>query len=335
MKTSGTTFAHDAIEHHAAGHFWRSGRDVWILDLRTSAGLPTAREPWAFEDVAWADIPVAIEHIVKQVGRERGRAAPVQVDVLAHCIGAVMLGMALLSDASRLPGHPAQPRRFPAELSRLNSSIRKVVLSQKGFCVDYTDANILRSHLMNYLKGALSGGYDLRPSPWPSLRERLCDTLLNTLPYPPDEASTAWGRLLREPWGATRRRMDALYERTFNLQAMPTRVLEQIDDFFGPLNLETLSQVMHFARDPWISDARGNRAVFDQQRLRHWPRGGTLLLSAADNGLVNPHTSRRMQDALQTHGIPNVSRQVYAGGHQDGLIGQRSLDLWKRVEAFL
>lgn len=334
-SASGTTFAHDAIKHHAAGHFWRIGRDVWILDLRTSAGMPTAREPWTFEDAAWADIPVAIDHIARQLGRERGLQTPVQVDVFAHCIGAVMLSMALLSDASQLPADPAQPKRYPAELGRLNGSIRKLVLSQKGFCVDYTDANILRSYLMNHMKAALTGGYSFRPPPWPRLRDRLYDALLNTLPYPPDEPRKATVWRWREPWGASRRRMDALYERTFNLQHMPLRVLERIDDLFGPLNLETLSQVIHFARDPWVSDAQGNKAVFDQTRLLDWPRGGTLLLSASENGLVNPHTSRRMHEALQAYGIPNVSRQVYVGGHQDGLIGNRSHELWQLVEDFL
>jgi hypothetical protein len=129
--------------------------------------------------------------------------------------------------------------------------------------------------------------------------------------------------------------MDALFERTFNIQNMPRAVLERIDDFFGPVNLETLSQAIHFARNPWISDARGNQSVFSQARLQHWPGAGTLLFSAKDSGMVNPHTSQRMQEAFTNSGVPNVQRKLVSGGHQDSLIGHRSRDLWRLVEDFL
>jgi hypothetical protein len=59
-SASGTTFAHPALDPHMAGFLFERGRDVWILDMRTSAGMPTARMPWAFEDVALADIPAAV-----------------------------------------------------------------------------------------------------------------------------------------------------------------------------------------------------------------------------------------------------------------------------------
>ena len=333
-SASGTTFAHNAIEHHAAGHFWRSGRDIWILDLRTSAGMPTARDPWTFEDVAWADIPVAIDHIAQQVCRERG-GQPVQVDVFAHCIGAVMLSMALLTDPNHLTQPTGQPQRHRAALALLPGHLHKIVLSQKGFCVDYTDANILRSYLINQVKAALEGGRSFRSPPLPRQRDRLFDAFLNTLPYPPEEWPAEHPWWSRVPWSTTRRRLDALFERTFNIQNMPRAVLERIDDFFGPVNLQTLSQVIHFARYPWISDARGNRSVFPKTRLQHWPRAGTLLLSAKDSGMVNPHTSQRMQQAFDGLGIPNVQRSLVSGGHQDSLIGHWSRDLWCLVEDFL
>ena len=331
-SASGTTFAHDAIEHHAAGHFWRRGRDVWILDLRTSAGLPTAMEPWAFEDVAWADIPVAIDHVVQLIKRERGSAIPVQVDVFAHCIGAVMLSMALLGEPGSLLADADQPKRYPDELAQLPVHIRKLVLSQKGFYVEYTDANILRSYLINFFSAALAGGYSFRPPPLPRLGDRLYDAFLNTLPYPPDEWPLEHPWFARVPWSTTRRRMDALYERTFNFRQMPPTVLERIDDFFGPLNLETVAQVIHLARRRQIT--RKDGTLIQLTHINKWPVGGTLLLSAKDNGMVNPHTSLAMASTLQHFGIPH-QRELLQGGHQDVLIGHGAMDTWNKVEAFL
>jgi hypothetical protein len=331
-SASGTSFAHNAIRHNAARHFWESGRDVWVLDLRTSVGMPTAREPWAFEDAAWADIPVAINHIALQVGRERGqRRTP--VDVFAHCIGAVMLSMALLSHTNALPAGPDLPKRYPPELRRLRRNIRKLVLSQKGFAVEYTDANVLRAYLLNFFKAALSGGYSFRPPVVPRARDQFFDGFLNTLPYPSSEwqREHPWWR--RVPWGTTRRRMDALYERTFNIERMPREVLERIDDFFGPLNLDTVAQVIHMAREGRATD-RSGRPVPEPDR-RHWPKTGTLLLSAQDNGMVNPHTSLTMLAMLSGAGVPGVRRALLDGGHQDVLIGKPAQKTWHIVEAFL
>jgi hypothetical protein len=139
----------------------------------------------------------------------------------------------------------------------------------------------------------------------------------------------------RTPWGATRRRMDALYERTFNVERMPDPVLSRIDDFFGPLNLETVSQVINFARDVQVSDRFGDRSHFDLERLSRWPRAGTLLVSAINSGMVNPNSSRRMEIALAEYNVPNVSRHEVSGGHQDCLMGASSRDLWVRMEDFL
>ena len=46
-SVSGNTFTHETLAPSAAEYFWRTGRDVWVVDLRTSAGLPTATYPWA------------------------------------------------------------------------------------------------------------------------------------------------------------------------------------------------------------------------------------------------------------------------------------------------
>lgn len=332
-SASGTTFAHDAIEHNAARYFWERGRDVWVLDLRTSAGMPTAQAPWAFEDVAWADIPLAIDHIAAKVGQERG-GPPVPADVFAHCIGAVMLSMALLTERSAIKQSGELPTRYPDELDRLHGNVRKLVLSQKGFEVVYTDANLLRSYLLNYFKPLLQDGYSFRSPVIPRLRDKLLDAFLSALPYPASEWSKEHPVWRNVPWSATRRRMDALYERTFNVQHMPAKVLSKIDDFFGPLNLETVSQTIHFAREVRITTRNGEPVLVGN--AERWPRNGTLLLSAQCSGMVNPHTTQRMFENLSLHSrIPGVKREVVTGGHQDCLIGEQAWSTWHIVEEFL
>ena len=51
-SAGGTTFAHHAVNPNFASHFWKTGRDVWIADLRTSSGQPTtAKKPWSFDQI--------------------------------------------------------------------------------------------------------------------------------------------------------------------------------------------------------------------------------------------------------------------------------------------
>ena len=57
--------------------------------LRTSAGMPHARAPWAFEEAGMAVIPVAAHQVCALTGAGN-------IDVFAHCMGSAMLGMALL-----------------------------------------------------------------------------------------------------------------------------------------------------------------------------------------------------------------------------------------------
>jgi cholesterol oxidase len=338
-SASGTTFAHPALKPSMAEWFWRRGRDIWIVDLRTSAGMPTATLPWTFEQAARADIPMAVDFIVRQVARERacGEAA-VQVDIFAHCIGAVMLSMALLSATPKAPRHKPLPAQKEA-LRRLPERIRRVVLSQKGFALQYSTANVLRAYVLRYLKPLLlPEGYKFRPSPVaPSNQEQLLDRFLSALPYPAEEFRRENPLLpwKRTPWAATRHRMDALYERTFSVNQVSDEVLACIDDFFGPLSTETVSQTIHFARYRAITNQYGRNIFVTGKALQRWPRAGTMSIHAADNGMVDPYTQQLMRDAMGKAGVPFYAAPRLAGGHQDCLIGVQAEETFRQVAEFL
>ena len=109
-SSGGTTFAHHAVRPNLAEYLCNAKRDVWVLDLRTSIGMPTWREPWSFEQVAFADLPVAFEAICSETGAEK-------LDVFAHCMGAAMFSMAVLSD-------PPAGSRFAAQHDPMAWAIR-------------------------------------------------------------------------------------------------------------------------------------------------------------------------------------------------------------------
>ncbi|MFX1680053.1 alpha/beta fold hydrolase [Mitsuaria sp. CC2] len=332
-SASGTTFAHHSVRPGPAKLLWDAGHDVWVLDLRTSAGLPTARLPWTFEESAFNDIPLAVDRVLRETGRER-------LNVLAHCMGSVMLHMALLE-----PREQPWERHF-ALRAALKDRISKLVISQVTPLMVMSPTNSLRGVLMQYLRPYLPlGDYAFRPAGDPTLFDHLLDRLLASLPYPDAEFDLEnpppwppW-RMRRTPWTATRHRMDLLYGRDFAIANVDRAVLDVIDDHFGPLNMDTVAQAIHFARCHEITDWQGASIYLDSLAkslvlLKAFP---VLSLHGEDNGLCSADSAELLKGYYDQAAPGRYRYRVIAGhGHQDCLIGRHvATQVFPHVLAFL
>ena len=355
-SASGTTFAHPALNPGLMR--WLTGqhrRDVWVLDMRSSCGMPSAQHPWAFEDMGCEDIPVAVEQVCAATGFE-------QVDIVTHCMGSAMLFMGLLGKnefVRKVPTLPllgahSQLRHKLWDRDLLNwkpehwkpgdaghedrdeqpgrSRIRRLVMSQVGPALLLTPANIARAYLMRFAQQLIGGGrYEFRTTGEPGLADQLLDRLLAAMPYPPGEfkrENPFWPPGQRRPWVGSRHRIDALFGRVFNLANMDRHTLQHIDDFFGPFSVDTVSQVMHFARYWMVTDRSGFNRFISPERLQQRLTFPMLSLHAAQNGLADAATQHLLQRVI----TPNLGRggsldsepMTGAGlGHQDSLIGSR------------
>jgi pimeloyl-ACP methyl ester carboxylesterase len=353
-SASGTTYAHPTLDPHAAGFFWDRGRDIWILDMRTSCGMPTARLPWTFEEVALADIPKAIDYIwhatadqrEKLDGKENG------IDVFAHCMGSVMFSMAMLAP-------PEEGDSYFRERQALPERVNRIVLSQIGPVVVFTPDNVFRAYLMSYLRAFLPlADYEFRVGPSPSVTDQLIDRALASMPYPEPEFGIEnpwWPPCTTTPWVGSRHRMDALYGRDFNVENVAPEVLNAIDDLFGPLSTDTVSQAIHFARLGVITNRAGrNVFVTRENLLERWkeeddPSGEqskrknkekrghpTLSIHGTENGLYDVATLARMKDLFKKDLKMDFTTHEFRGmGHQDCLIGKRAGEVFAVVESFL
>ena len=329
-SASGTTFAHHSVRPNVASSLWDRGRDVWIADLRTSAGMPHAREPWTFEQVGMADIPVAVHQVCAMTGADR-------IDVFAHCMGSAMLGMALLGSES--------PReRFLPLRRQLPDRIRRLVMSQVAPAVVFTPDNTFRAYAMQYLRHFLPmEDYEFRPSGPRSHKDRLMDRFLATLPYPEEEfdrENPFWPPWRRTPWVGTRHRMDALYGRDFNVNNLPQEMLDCIDDHFGPLSIETVSQAVHFARLRAITTRQGFNDFVRPDRLREKLRFPILHVHGRQNGLVSNRTPAHYRKVLTDSDARFESPQafqpiLYDAGHQDLLIGRPAAAMFEDMNRYL
>ena len=335
-SASGTTYAHPALDPHAAGFFWDRGRDIWILDMRTSCGMPTARLPWTFEETALADIPKAIDYIWHATENQRRKVEDreIGIDVFAHCMGSVMFSMALLAP-------PEEGDPYFREREALPRRVDRVVLSQIGPVVVFTPDNVFRAYLMSYLRAFLPlANYEFRVGPAPSLTDQLIDRALASMPYPEREFGIEnpwWPPCTRTPWVGSRHRMDALYGRDFNVENVSPGVLDAIDELFGPLSTDTVSQAIHFARLGVITN-RAGRNVFVTRKnlLERWKRHPTLSIHGTENGLYDVATLARMNKLFKEDlGLDFTPHEFPGIGHQDSLIGKRAGEVFAVVEEFL
>lgn len=329
-SASGNTFAHHAVRPNLASALWNAGRDVWIVDMRTSSGMPHARHAWNFEQVAMADIPMAIHQVCLLSGGNK-------IDVFAHCMGSAMLGMALLGDI--VPGEPFEDQRRDMRLR-----IRRLAISQVAPAVVFTPANVFRAYAMRFLKHYLPlTDYEFRPSSEPKLTDQLIDRLLATLPYPEDEfdrENPLWTPWRRTPWVGTRHRMDAMYGRDFSVNNLSQGMLDHIDDHFGPLSVETVSQAIHFARFRTITDKHGFNAYVTPQKLRDNFTFPVFHVHGDENGLASRRTAEHFQKVLQDSAERFDDKAAFdhksypKTGHQDCLIGRGAAAVFKDVVAF-
>ncbi len=343
-SASGTTYAHPQLKPSLAQSLAEAGRDVWVVDLRSSAGLDTATHPWTFEQIALTDIPAAVDRVLALSGAT-------ELDVVAHCMGAVMLSMAVLSAdkppeeiAALLRGresplNPASPLdRYRDARRVLPRRIRRAVLSQNGPLMVMSPPNIFRGYVMSYveallgpLKYAFSGPLGEGPA------ADVLDRLLATLPYPDDEL-----RRENNPWpwrpvdfAGTRHRMDALYGRTFSLRHFSAGVLRHIDDFFGPLNLDTVAQVIHFSQHRCITERGGHNRFVSPAALQRLWTFPTLALHGEENGLADVATLYRIDRALRDAGCCVIAKALPGFGHQDALMGRNAAQVFRHIEDFL
>ena len=333
FSANGTTFAHPALKPGLAQYLWDRGRDVWILDLRTSSGLSTARDVWTFEEVACVDIPSAFEFVRSQREREGLAARDGKIDVVTQCMGAAMLSMAILDDGVAVQGARTEEQR-----EAFHASVGNVVLSQVSPMVVFTAANIFRAYAVSYVQQAAgTSRFELTPSRDPG--GQLLDRLLGSVPYPDEDFEienppVPWKRT---PWVGTRHRMDAWFGRTFNSSNIDSEVLESIDDMFGTINLHTTFQTIQFARRGSICKRDGRNVFISPDRLRRWQSIPTLSIHGADNGLSDVATVTRMHWLMRASEAKIYDAYIAPGfGHQDCMIGRRApIDIFPRIAQFL
>lgn len=335
LGASGNTFTLGTVNENLVQHLAGKGFDPWVLDLRTSIGLPSSKQEWTFEQVACEDIPRAL-----RVVRERSGGQP--VNVVAHCIGAAMFSMAALAGALD-PG-----------------AVRALVLSQVGPLIEFPPTNRFRGFVASYLKHYFQV-HELDTASSLTPFNRFLDRLLATLPYPWYEWAAhhgAWRPVKHEAFCL---RAYGIYGRLFEHGHLNEETLNRLGDYLGHVRYTTYQQTIFYATMRRLTDRQGANAYVTHERIRRHLNFPICLLHGERNEVFDPRTSRRSFDLLASIFWPPdldalwranpQARNGYAlyrkgerlrvveiegYGHQDCMIGDRaSADVYPEISGFL
>ena len=331
----GSTFAHPSIGVNLVQALLAAGRETWVLDLRTSIGLEQRRY-WSFDEVATQDIAAAFAEMLKRMGRSDGDGdGTARIDVVAHCVGAAMFSVAVLSSPD------------------LHRHVGAVVLSQVGPLLRMTAFNRFRGYVSSYLRQFIgTDQFDSKPGGDP-LKSMLIDAALASFPYPDDDREAERQRAV-PGFTAVRHRADAIFGQTMQLENVGDETLRSLDAIYGWVMVEGLAQTIHYARERLLTDANGTNRVVAAETLATRFDFPLLMLHGRMNALFDWRGSydtvrlltrvfdgdewpeEPLAGSVFGAGAPRRLRIVEGYGHQDTLIGEAAhRDVFPHVVGFL
>ncbi len=309
-----STFATPTVKRNLVQELYDDGFDIWLFDYRGSGDLPASLTTFDMDDVINEDFPAAITEIL------RVRTDVKDVQVVVHCVGSLLMFMAMLAGEQR---------------------VRSVVSSQLG---PHT--------LINWFKYAQADGQmadyvrnGLPKKMWPlvemmELDEALEEAIKKGLkvvdpcsgPDPTALDQAIDGLIWQVPNFApvvcnnpTCHRINFYFGPTYQHENLNQATHNAIGDMFGAMSSAPFAQIARcFATGHAVSNSRDIDYMAHPERLRM----PIFFIAGAKNPLMIPECSLRTLDWLQDENADvaeRYSRKVYQDyGHIDCFIGRNA-----------
>lgn len=274
-----------------------AGYDVWLFDYRSSIRFPGAGRPSDLDEVATIDWPAA-------VGRVRAITEADEVSVVAHCVGAATVLMALLDGMD---------------------GVGAVVCSQMAAHFDVPAFTRLRARLRPGPKLEALGLTSVFPDRGTGLAARLADLAARPTPL-------AHGERCDSP---VCRWVFFFYGPTHHHANLDRYTHSRIAELFGEGSLRGMDHVGSMFTAGRLVGADGSDAYLPHVERLNLP---ILFLAGTRNRLVLPSSSARTLAWLRSHHGPELHqrRELPGYAHLDGLIGRRvDRDVFPHILEFL
>lgn len=312
--TSSLLYLIDTIEPNLTEYLFAHGYDVWVLDYRASAALPASSQPFSIDEIATLDYPAAVQKI-----REITQAESVQV--MAHCVGAMALLMALCAGlqgvrsaiVSQLSAHPTVVPQIKAKafihapaMLRASGATTLSPLQPLGTQVASSATTRLESSC-HWLSSLTGSGMDVHAHT--GKLNQLIDEMLKFQPTHEHCSSQVCRRIL------------FIYGEAYRHDQLNADTHEAIPEMFGMANLATLEHLSRMLRVGRIVDKHGKNVYLPHVDRLAIP---IAFLHGAENRQFLPKTTERTFRLLcRKNGAQWYTRHVIPGyGHMDCLVGK-------------
>lgn len=312
LAHGGEIFTTDTVPKCLVAYLVEKNYDVWVLDNRMSNRLSdwegtvdVPREPSSLDDIAQFDIPRAIDIVCRMTGQAK-------ISVLAHCMGAAAMSMAILSGRlsrapfdsriDRLILHAVSPWMVPSVSNRASALIATVFGDLLGDQVLETVPPKTPGPIDQFIDriGSCIG--------W-SKKHRFAHRL--------DVHGDAMGTAICN-------RLTLFYGRQWLHENLDPRTHQQLYRLVGPAHVSFAKQAYFFALRQRLTDREGGNVYLTEPNVkRHWTFP-TLLACGTGNDVFAPEGNARSYRILKSLGR-NVSYLPVSGiGHLDFFLGKHA-----------
>jgi cholesterol oxidase len=292
LGVSSLIFAIDTIQTNLLEYVFAAGYDCWLLDHRASIELPYPREQYDADQVAAQDYAPAIEVIRAVTGSN-------DVQVIAHCYGAMTFAMAMLDGLA---------------------GIRSAVISQ---IAAHAQVPFFPQRMLAFLRAPdamrLVGmdRLDARATIHRDLMEKVIDGALAFYPYNPGDRSRS----------ATSRRISAIYGQLYELDQLNQATLDALPEMFGEACIAAYLHLGHIARAGHIVRADGTDSYLADTNLRRF-NVPTLFVHGEKNRAFLPDGTEETRSVLAAANGAHLYERVVipATGHIDCIFGKNAAE---------
>ena len=286
LGMSGRIFAIDTMDTNLVECLVQAGYDVWVLDNRASADLPSAGERTTLDEIATQDVPAALAKVREATGATL-------LDVIGHGFGAMTLLMGLLEGAE---------------------GVRSAVCLGAGLHLVAQPAQRIKAGL--YLPGVLKAlGQDTlsaqagRTKGW---KGRLLDVGLRMMPVEAEEWCTS----------PVCRRITLMYGPLYEHDQLNLATHEALHELFGDTSVSAFEHASMIVRKQQAVRADGTTCLHHLDRVA-FP---ILFVHGGDAACFLPESTARTVAALTEANGAGLYRQLVipAYGDLDCVIGKNA-----------
>lgn len=287
LGVSSLIFSIDTIDTNLVEYLVDKGFDVWLLDYRSSIGLPAAHTQYSADVIAKDDLPRAVEEISATTG-------PEGIQVVAHCYGGTTFTMAMLAGMQ---------------------GVRSAVISQMSAHVNTPPLVGFKSGLRTpeALEKLGIRSLDASPGKPERLADRLLDVALRLYPVQFEEQCSS----------NVCRRITFMYSLLYEHDQLNEQTHDALGEMFGEATMTAFDGLAKMVRAGHITDAHGFDVYLPHLHRLAIPM---RFIHGAENQCYLPESTARTLTALRAHNDPALySRVVIPNyGHIDCIFGKNA-----------